>query len=161
MSIETRNINGKEYKVLNNMFFNAETNDIVCRVLAQLHNSQTRCRIFYGDTETGSTWNEEYNITGTIGRSSGSIKIPLMISNSRSMGGPGILEHRIVGIQVTANHFIYKHEKFNVPKMDIRENQLDKYPFAVYANDETHARFKTYKQADNYIKFMKGERLCK
>lgn len=38
---------------------------------------------------------------GTVGRSTGKVKIPLLVHNSRSMGGGGILTHCIIGIRLS------------------------------------------------------------
>lgn len=154
--------NGKEYKVAYGFYFHKDTNDKVIDVLVNLYTTHKRCRIFYGDIKSGKSWHDEYDITGTIGSSTGSIKIPLIINNSRSFGGPGILEHCIVGIQVKAGQFLYKHPTFDAGKWELRLNQSEKEnPFSVYCNDILHARFNREKRAVNYIAFMTGERLCK
>jgi len=150
----------------NGYWFNPETNIEVMKVISGLncYNRRQRVRIFLGDTKTGKTWNEENDVCGYIGRSTGSKKIPLLIHNNNSSGG-GILTHCIVAIYTTSGTCLYKHEKLDFGKWDIREfarNETEKeYPFCAYCNDDLHARFKTYKQADNYVKFMTAKRFCK
>jgi len=148
----------------NGYWFNPETNFEVMKVISGLncYNRRQRVRIFLGDTKTGKTCNEENDVTGYIGRSTGSKKIPLLIHNQNSLGGGGILTHCIVAIYTTSGTCLYKHPKLDFGLWDIRENQLEKeYPFAAYCDDDLNVRFKTYKQADNYIKFMTAKRFCK
>lgn len=57
----------------------------------------SRIRVHYGDVQTGRPWGDTE--TGYIGRSMGPVKIPLMIHNKRSLGGPGLLEHCIIMIE--------------------------------------------------------------
>ena len=147
----------------NGFWFNPETSIEVMNIISNLHcyNRHQRIRIFLGDTKTGKSWNEENDVCGYIGRSTGSKKIPLLINNSRSFGGDGILTHCIIAIYTTTGNCLYKHPKFNVGLWEISGELLDNYTQAVYCNKELIARFKTYKQANNYVKFMKGERFCK
>lgn len=46
-------------------------------------------------------WNEQFDVTGYVGRSTGPIKVPLLIHNRRSLGGPAILDHCIIGVRET------------------------------------------------------------
>ena len=144
-------------------YFNDETGDKVKTVLTECYNNQCRVRIWYGDIDTGVSWLDEYDVVGTIGRSSGQAKIPLLIKNSRSSGGGGILCHCIIRIDViSSGRTIYKHPLFNVPLLTVATNNdndtKNKYPFIVSKNNELQARFKSEKQAYNYVYFMTGER---
>jgi len=56
-----------------------------------------RLRLHYGDIKTGHPWGDSE--TGQIGRSTGTVKIPLLIKTRRSMGGGGILDNCIVKIE--------------------------------------------------------------
>ena len=109
------------------------------------------------------SWLEEDDVTGTIGRSTGRQKIPLLIKNSRSLGGGGILCHCIIRIDVIkSRRTIYKHPSFTVPTLgvypNLDEDTKTKYPFTVLKNNELQACFKSEKQAKNYIGFMLGNR---
>ncbi len=87
-----------EYKIINGTTYHKETSEEVINVLEQSRMNKKRIILDYGDTKTGRSWNEIYDITGYIGRSTGKIKIPLLIYNSRSIGGSSILDHCIIGI---------------------------------------------------------------
>lgn len=143
--------------------FDKNTCDKVKKVLTECYNNQCRVRIWYGDTDTGLSWMEEHDVTGTIGRSTGQQKIPLLIKNSRSSGGSGILCHCIVRIDViSSKRTIYEHPLFDVPTLGVYPN-LDEdtkieYPFIVLKYGTRQARFKNKNSAHNYVDFMTGKR---
>ena len=144
-------------------YFNDETSDKIKECIEYCYNSNSRVRLWYGDINTGVSWLEEYDITGTIGRSTGQQKIPLLIKNSRSSGGGGILCHCIVRIDViNSRRTIYKHPLFSVPTLgvypNLDEDTKTKYPFIVLKYGTIQARFKNKKAAYNYVYFMTGER---
>ena len=83
-------VNGTTYK--------AKTPKAVVDILEASRINRQRIRIFYGDVDTGRDWGDR-PMRGRIGRSTGISKIPLLISNSRSTGGEGILDHCIIRIE--------------------------------------------------------------
>lgn len=91
----------KEYKVVNGTYYNKDTNDEVIRILEICRQNRTRIVLDYGDPETGKSWNETFDVTGYIGRSTGQIKIPILVYNNRSLGGGGILTHKIISIKTS------------------------------------------------------------
>ena len=140
-------------------------NEKLWKVLSSLVHSGRRVRVWYGDTETGRSWNEEYEVTGTIGRSTGKIAIPLLIKNSRSYGG-ALLDDCIVRIDdIKEKRTIYKAYNFHVEDMKVYAIFGDanyKYQVAKLSEDsgewEVQANFKTEQQAHNYVAFMRGKR---
>lgn len=143
--------------------FDENTCDKVKKTLIDCYHSKARIRVWYGNTNTGESWLEEYDTIGTVGRSGGQVKIPLLLKNARSSGGGGILCHCIIRIDVIGTRrTIYKHPLFCVPKLGVYQN-LDeetniKYPFIVLKNGTIQALFKTKGQAHRYIDFMTGDR---
>lgn len=91
-------INGKEYLVNQEIFFHKDTHERVIMLLCNAHANNTRLKIFLGDTKTKKLWEDDPEI-GYIGRSTGQIKIPLLIKNKRSFGGGGLLTQCIVKIE--------------------------------------------------------------
>lgn len=139
-------------------WFHAETAPNVCDTLARLPRSQ-RVRLFYGDTQTGKAWPEENEVCGYIGRSSGSVKVPLLIANRRSMGGGSILDHCIVAIVCTGSGlFLYRHQTFDAGQWQTAPATADGYAADVLHNGQTHARFNTRERAAKYCDFMRGLR---
>ena len=147
----------------NGYWFNPETNVEVMKVISGLncYNRRQRVRIFLGDIKTGKAWNEENDVTGYIGRSTGSKKIPLLVHNQNSLGGGGILTHCIVAIYTTSGACLYKHPKLDLGLWEVNAETFEDYTHCVYCNKELLARFKTYKQANNYMLFMTAKRFCK
>ena len=152
-------------KNIQNEGWKYKENEKLWKVMSSLVHSGRRVRIWYGDTETGRSWNEEYEVTGTIGRSNGKIAIPILIKNSRSYGG-ALLDDRIIRIDdIKEKRTIYKADNFHVEDMIVYEIFGDanyKYRVAKLSEDsgewEVQANFKTEQQAHNYVAFMRGER---
>lgn len=123
---------------------------------------KTRVRLFLGDTATGAAWPEEFDVIGTIGRSMGPCRVPLLINNARSTGGAPISVESIVAIFNTrTGHAIYRHPQFNPGVWTICAPASDGYFEAVAHNDATHAQFKKPGQAGRYCAFMRGTRFAK
>lgn len=171
-SFEYVNYNGTWFKYgknIQNEGWKYKENEKLWEVLSSLVHSDRRVRVWYGDTETGRSWNEEYEVTGTIGRSCGKIAIPLLIKNSRSYGGGALLDDCIIRIDdIKEKRTIYKSDNFHVEDMKVYEIFGDadyKYQVAKlseYSGEwEVQASFKTERQAHNYVSFMRGNRYCK
>lgn len=143
----------KKYRVVDGTFYDERTPVAVTAYLEAARKTRNRIRLRYGDAETGRDWLEEHDIEGYVGRSTGEIKIPLIVHNARSSGGPGILDHCIVRIIDTKTHrVLWSHPKYNRPEFTTRKTNRD--TFEVLANGQLHARFKTQEAADRWIKKM-------
>ena len=141
------------------LILKAKTKSGVVVLLNNLAMSKQRIRLVYGDTETGKDWLQEYDVLGSIGKSTGSNQVPLLIKNSRSTGGGAILEDCILKIvDVKSKKILYQHEKYMEPKFEIVPS-TDGYSVTVDCNVQAH--FKTIKQAQNYIDFMLCKRMSK
>lgn len=141
----------KPRKQLGKMFFDIDTPETVCNLLNRYNEQRdkTRIRIFYGDTETGKCWLEEYDIMGYVGCSMGPVKIPLLINNKRSIGGGAILDNCIV--KITENkRTVYIHPTFHFPVMLIDGFQL-------LIDGEVYARCESPRKAGNLLLFLHGE----
>lgn len=84
------------YVVEDGTSFKEKTPENLRRILNNLRLRQTRVRIIYGDIKTGRKWGDE--ATGRIGRSTGQIKIPLILHNARSLGGESVIDDCILEI---------------------------------------------------------------
>lgn len=89
----------REYKKVNGTSYDVRTSDKVISVLENCRKNNTRIVLDYGDTETGKSWGEVYDIAGRLGRTSGEMKYPILLHNSRSTGGGCILDYCIIGIK--------------------------------------------------------------
>jgi len=105
----------KEYKLLNGISFSKTTPDKVCQILANhCGGRNTRIRIFLGDEKTGKDWLEVWDTIGYVGRSTGNIKIPLLIRRKDSWGGGAILDDCIVKITID-KCVVYQHPNYHCP----------------------------------------------
>lgn len=103
---------GKRYKVVNGTYYHEKSSDKVIMKLEQLRQNNTRIVLDYGNTETGESWNERFDVTGYIGRSTGASKIPILLYNKISIGGPAISDRCIVGIKLSNGKLpVYKWSK--------------------------------------------------
>lgn len=147
--------NNIQYKTVNGTSYNAKASDEIISILENARQYNKRVRLFYGNTETGRDWMEVYDTMGTIGRSYGEVKIPLLIKNSRSIGGSAILEDCIVKITIDKK-VVYQHENYSLPTLEIVENKGKECTFTVLSDGVKHSRHKTLTQAENRIEFIKG-----
>ena len=142
--------------------FSDNTNDRVKQVLTSCYNRKNRIRIVYGDTETGISWLDEYEILGYVGKSTGIKPVALLINNSRSFGGGSILTGSILKIIDTkTKQVMFQHENYIIPILTKEISSHCDYKYDVMHNGELVARFKTEKQANNYIDFMQCKRMAK
>ena len=114
------NGNTINYKIVNGTAYHIDTNDTIVNILENARNSPniTRLRLAYGDTSTGRDWGETTGINGYVGRSTGPIKIPLIISKINSLGGIALLDHCIIKIERKYNDRrkykeIYRHKNYH------------------------------------------------
>ena len=146
----------KNLTVFNGLTFNEGTNEKVMNIISNCLTYKTKIRVWYGDIKTGKSWDEEYDTIGTVGRSTGTNKIPLLIKNARSYGGGALLCDSIVKIvNVETKNVMYQHENF-------KQAIFKAVGTTVLSNSEVWGSgFKTEIQAQNCAKFMNGERMCK
>jgi len=162
-------------------YFDANTAPEVAAALDTLRACHDRVRLWLGDPKTGENWLDEYDVCGTISRSMGPVKSPLLIHNARSSGGGAILTAHILAIRSTSGAWRYRHSLFKIPEFTKRPTVCDepaeqskskmgsaapmvadKYPWEVLNEArQVHARFETEAKADRWIAFMRGERFTK
>lgn len=164
-----------DYNVVNGTSYHKDTPQALIEVLERAREQGLRLRLFVGDSATGRDWCEENDVTGTLGRSMGTIKVPLLLHNARSIGGGALLDHCIVRV-LHGKRELYRHPSYHLPEMRVtpinetetcgkvnlrqagythgvdRKNTAEKW--------ETHiANFKSEAKAKRWLAFLKGERL--
>jgi hypothetical protein len=149
MNIQT--VNEKNYIVSESGTYYREgtTNEII-NILERVRYRGERIQVFYGDVKTGRNWNEELDVCGTIGRSTGTIKIPLLIATKRSSGGGAILTDCIIGIK-QGKTIVYKANNFIDNVYKVTKGDLPEYPFSTLINGELYGRHKTEQSAKRLI----------
>lgn len=109
----------KDYKEFNGVSYDISTNQSVVNVLDTCARNRTRIKLDYGDAETGESWGDLHDIYGYVGRSTGNIKIPLLVYNSRSIGGGHILDHCIIQIKESkGGKILYQHPSYKAYQND-------------------------------------------
>ena len=150
-----------KYKKVNGTSCHKETSQEVINILEQTRLSCKRIRLWLG--EDGKSWNEENDIIGYIGRSTGEYKIPLLIKNSRSLGGGGLLDHCIIKISdCMTKKVLYQHPKFEQDYFEADDSlvyQCSKK--GLRNNAQIYANCKDWKQAKKLAQFMNGQRNSK
>lgn len=151
----------KTYNVVNGTAYDSRTPEAVIRILEQCRANHTRVQLHYGDTEArpGQDWHEENETTGRVSRSMGTIKIPILVHNTRSTGGGGILDRCIVGIRSTGKNgrWLYKHPQYRAKVFEVHAVACSRgYVCEVRADGEPVARFKTSQAAFRYISKVCG-----
>jgi hypothetical protein len=145
----------KSYNVVNGTSYNPETPQRVCDILEYCRLRDIRVQLYYGDTKTGQDWHEENDTRGTIGRSTGIHKIPLLIHNTRSLGGGPVLDHCIVKIKETkTGTVLYQHQLYKAPVIDIKPCTMEGYQFETHVNGKLYGRHKTLASAERLKKLL-------
>jgi hypothetical protein len=127
MDIQVKESYGKRYKVYNDTWYCFDTPDRVIQILDNAMKNHERIRVFYGDADTGCDWCEFFDTIGYVGRSCGYMKAPLLIKNSRSMGGLSILDRCIVKITID-KVVVYQHLNYHLDKSKLdglNDKQID------------------------------------
>lgn len=157
---------------INETFFDPDTPDKVRRILERYRKSGDALRVFYGDPVTGKDWLDENDVVGTVGRSCGIFKVPLLVEEGES-GGPALLDHCVVRMtDGKTGRELYRHPTYNQPEFEIRPvEETDPiakrgYTHGVWARNgngefERHANFESYGKACKYVAFITGESVCK
>gem|GEM_PF-734486 len=138
--------------------YHADTPEPVVEHLESIRQNQRKVRLFYGNPQTGQSWLDEHDVIGRIGRSTGSIKVPLLIE-SGEIGGSALLDHCIIRID-TPRKVLYQHEQFRVGDVVLVQGKLKRLPWEVMIDQVVHARFQIKRQAQQYSDFLQGKRFA-
>lgn len=157
------------YKTLTNRpptSYHKDTPETLQAILEGLIHTQKRVRLFYGHTtgeKAGQDWHEENNVSGYLGRSTGSRSIVILLPTKHSSGGPSILDDCIVSLLVDGQE-VYKHPQYRNGEYKISPCHT---PTAIELRQMVtidgveYARFGMTAQAERWIDFMTGARMAK
>ena len=164
MKTETHRIGEKDrvFKISDSgTYYSNETPDEVIKVLESLRGKSQRVKIYLGDQETGRDWMEESDKIGKVGRSSGPIKIPLLLRMYLSQGGGAILDDCIVKIvtsPASTARVLYQHPKYHQPEIVITNEGLEgkpEYTHTVKIGGEIYSRHTTLRSAQTLVTKLK------
>lgn len=140
-------------KIINNTHYHDETPDAVISILERARADGTIVQLHYGDAETGRDWLEEFSTNGTVGRSTGAVKIPLLVPRGHD-GGDAISVQCIVKIR-SGSRVLYEHPTYHHGNVSLHEIKLRvdgrSYRAEVRIDGKTHARFDSMAGAQRWV----------
>ena len=146
-------------KIVNGTSYHDSTNNKVIDWLETSRAREQRIRLFYG--KDGKSWSEEDDTIGSVGRSTGKNKVPLLIKSSRSMGGGSILDDCIYRIDTKDSKgrivTVYQSD-------DIKADNFITTDIGTVYNETTDTLYARCKNADSgkrLADFMNGKRWSK
>lgn len=137
-------------------YFDPGTDAQAARVLENCRKCRRKVRLILGDTDTGDSWLDEHDVVGHIGRSTGQLKVPLLIEPGDD-GGPAILTASLLAIvDWDSGEFLFRHATIRAPELSIRAAEDADLRWEVLRGDVVIARFEDIGQAGGYVAFMRG-----
>jgi hypothetical protein len=146
----------------NNTEIFKNVNEKLIHILERCRKNNTRIRVWYGSNS--KVWLEEYDVIGRINRTTGRIKIPILLNNKRSFSGEELLVHRIVRIDdIKEKKTIYKLDGYEMPNFKIREVKIynNILSYQVLLDNEIKVIFNSLEKAQSWVDFMTGKRYRK
>lgn len=138
-------------------YFDPGTDPKAATVLESRRQTGGKVRLVLGDTRTGEPWLNEYDVVGKIGRSGGSLKVPLLVEDGESGGGAILTACVLNIIDWKSGRTLYRHPAYREPELSLQPSDIPERPWAVIHLNEVIARFKDMGKACAYIAFMRGE----
>lgn len=104
-------------------YFDPGTDPQVERVLERCGRRGSVCRLILGDVATGEPWFDERDVVGRIGRSTGSLKVPLLVPRGEN-GGPAMLTACLLAVvDWRSGRLLYRHPRYQEPALDLRPDE--------------------------------------
>ena len=159
-----------KYKAMDdqNTWFDPSTSEAVRKTLKRCIRTREVIRVYSGNPDTGRCWLREHDTTGTVGRTTGVFKTPILVPLGED-GGDLLEGSSILAIQDALTlRFLYKSSDFYIPQMRIGRDPDGRSTVEVqdgkdtdYRQDDVptwhlQASFDTYVEACLYIAFMHG-----
>lgn len=138
-------------------YFDPGTPPEVALALESCRKAGDKVRLVLGDTTTGESWLDEYDVVGTIGRSTGSLKVPLLVEDGEDGGGAILTACVLCIIDWRSGRTRYRHPAYQAPELGIKPTHDAAHPWAVLQRDKEVARFRDIGKAGAYLAFMRGE----
>lgn len=138
-------------------YFDPHTEPEVARVLESCRRTGNKVRLILGNTMTGQTWFDEFDVVGRIGRSTGWRKVPLLIEDGE-VGGGAILTACLLSIvDWQSGRTLFRHAAYQPPALRIAPTGDTDRPWAVQHREKDLARFQDIGKAGAHLAFMRGE----
>lgn len=137
-------------------YFDPGTHPDAARVLEAARKRGRKLRLILGDTSTGEPWLEEHDVVGRIGRSTGSLKVPLLIEAGQCGGSAILCACLLALIAWDSGDVLYRHAAYREAELDIRPSEAEDLPWCVVRGEEVVARFQDIAKACAYLAFIRG-----
>ena len=142
--------------LMHKTYFDPGTDSKAAKVLESCRTHGRKIRLILGDTSTGEPWLEEHDVVGRISRSTGSLKVPLLIE-AGECGGTAILCACLLAIiDWGSGEFLYRHAAYREADLSIQPSGNADRPWNVLRRGEVVASFGDIGQAGAYLAFMRG-----
>lgn len=145
-------------------WFTPGTDPKVSEILERYRKNDGLLRIFNGDPTTGEDWCSENDVVGLVGRSTGVMKVPLLLTPGEHWGD-AISTNGIVRIMdANSNKELYRCKNYQVPNLRLAANvdpALAQYLWVGYRDDTLIARFETMYEAAEWLDFLIGRKAAK
>ena len=115
-----------------------------------------KVRLVLGDTGTGASWLDEFDVVGTVGRSTGLLKVPLLVEPGEAGGTAILCAHVLALMDWDTGLPLYRHPRWQPPELRIRASDDDARPWAVVLHEQPVANFDDIGKAGAYLAFMRG-----
>lgn len=140
----------KDYFQWKNLWFKNDTTMEVANIVDFMYQTGKRYKIYSGCTETGRVFAEEYDTVGTVSKTTGELKIPILITRKGNHGGAAISTGSILAVkEVGSKHFMFKNKLFIQPTVEIKETKsvLSEYKYETIFNGDLYSRHRTLRSA--------------
>lgn len=138
-------------------YFDCGTSPKVTRVLEACRKTRCQVRLIFGDTTTGQSWFDEFDVVGRIGRSTGWLKVPLLIESGEAGGGAILTACLLCIIDWHSGEALYTHPAYQVPELRLVPTGDAGLPWGVEHQQSELARFHDIGKGSAYLAFMRGE----
>ena len=89
-------------------------------VLESCRRTGDKVRLVLGNTVTGEPWLNEHDVVGRIGRSSGHLKVPLLMEDGKSYGSAILTACLLAIIDWTSGRTLYRHVAYREPDLSLK-----------------------------------------
>lgn len=137
-------------------YFDPGTDTRAAKVLESCRTHERKIRLILGDTLTGEPWLEEHDVVGRIGRSIGTLKVPLLIEPSEHDGSAILCACILAIVDWASGNFLYRHDAYREAELSIKPSADAERSWDVLRHEEVVARFRDIGQAGAYLAFMRG-----
>lgn len=138
-------------------WFHPDTPVELQAILERCRENRTPVRCFFGNPKTGRDSLEEFNVTGRVGRSTGILRIPLLVPDG-DCGGDSLSSERVVKLVATrSGRVLWQHAAYHIPQLALVPDES--HPGITWRLDvdgQCQARYRDIGEAAEHVAFITG-----